>query len=65
MYVMSNFQHPGDWEVKTVTTNGVTDTTGLHAKVFTTLEPLIHASYEGGYGAAVGYITGLPPTAKA
>ena len=29
MYVMSNFQHPGDWEVKTVTTNGVTDTTGL------------------------------------
>ena len=65
MYVMSNFQHPGDWEVKTVTTNGVTDTTGLHAKVFTTLEPLINASYEGGYGAAVGYITGLPPTAKA
>ncbi|WP_079420537.1 PhoX family protein [Thiomonas intermedia] len=65
MYVMSNFQHPGDWEIKTVTSNGVTDTTGLHAKVFSTLEPLINASYEGGYGAAVGYITGLPPTAKA
>lgn len=65
MYVMSNFQHPGDWEIKTVTSNGVTDTTGLHAKVFTTLEPLINANYEDGYGAAVGYITGLPATAKA
>ena len=65
MYVMSNFQHPGDWEIKTVTTNGVTDTTGLHAKVFQTLEPLIDKNYLGGYGAAVGYITGLPPTAKA
>ncbi|CDW94219.1 MULTISPECIES: PhoX family phosphatase [unclassified Thiomonas] len=64
MYVMSNFQHPGDWEIKTVTANGVTNTTGLHAKVFQTLEPLIDKNYENGYGAAVGYITGLPQTTK-
>lgn len=64
-YVMSNFQHAGDWEVKTVTTNGVTDTAGLHAKVFQQLEPLINQNYLDGYGAAVGYITGLPQTAKA
>lgn len=64
MYVMSNFQHPGDWEIKTQTTNGVSVTTGLHANVYQTLEPLINKNYEGGYGAAVGYLTGLPQTAK-
>lgn len=63
-YVMSNFQHPGDWEIKTTTTNGVSTTTGLHAKVHQQLEPLINQNYLGGYGAAVGYITGLPQTAK-
>jgi hypothetical protein len=64
MYVMSNFQHAGDWEVRTVTSNGVTNTTGLHAKVFQTLEPLIDKNYENGFGAAVGYITGLPQNTK-
>ncbi len=64
MYVMSNFQHAGDWEIRTVTANGVTNTTGLHAKVFQTLEPLIDKNYENGYGAAVGYITGMPQTTK-
>lgn len=64
IYVMSNFQHAGDWEVRTVTTNGVTNTTGLHAQVFQQLEPLIDKNYLGGYGAAVGYITGMPQTTK-
>ena len=63
-YVMSNFQHPGDWEVKTATSNGVTTATGLHAKVYQQLEPLINQNYLGGYGAAVGYVTGLPQTVK-
>ena len=47
-YIMSNFQHPGDWS-KT-----------LHAKVQTTLDPLIRANYRDRYGAAVGYLTGFP-----
>jgi secreted PhoX family phosphatase len=47
-YIMSNFQHPGDWE------------TALHGKVQATLDPLIRANYRDRYGAAVGYITGFP-----
>ncbi|XZG69682.1 PhoX family protein [Chitinibacteraceae bacterium HSL-7] len=46
-YIMSNFQHAGDWE-------------SIHAGVKTTLDPLIKANYNDGYGAAVGYLTGLP-----
>ncbi|MEO5932836.1 MAG: alkaline phosphatase PhoX, partial [Duganella sp.] len=47
-YIMSNFQHPGDWEA------------ALHGKVQATLDPLIRANYRDRYGAAVGYLTGLP-----
>jgi len=46
-YVMSNFQHPGDWE-------------SIHAVVEGTLDPLIRANYDDRYGAAVGYLTGMP-----
>ena len=47
-YVMSNYQHPGDWEK------------GLHDKVKDTLQPLIDARYRGRRSAAVGYIEGMP-----
>jgi hypothetical protein len=47
-YIMSNFQHAGDWDAT------------LHAKVQTTLDPLIRANYRDRYGAAVGYLTGFP-----
>jgi secreted PhoX family phosphatase len=47
-YIMSNFQHPGDWE------------TPLHDKVKATLDPLIRANYKDRFGASVGYLTGLP-----
>jgi hypothetical protein len=43
-YVMSNFQHPGDWEK-------------FHAKVKDTLDPLVRANYKDRFGAAVGYLT--------
>ena len=47
-YIMSNAQHPGDWE------------SPLHDKVKDILDPYIKANYKGGYGSAVGYITGMP-----
>ncbi|MFT3801112.1 MAG: DUF839 domain-containing protein [Burkholderiaceae bacterium] len=50
-YIMSNFQHPGDWS-------------SLHAKVKDTLDPLIDANYKGKFGAAVGYLTGAPQAVK-
>lgn len=53
VYIMSNFQHPGDWE------------TPLHDVVQPTLDPLVRANYKERYGASVGYITGLPQTAQA
>ncbi len=46
-YIMSNFQHAGDW-------------TGIHGKVKATLEPLIKAQYKDKFGAAVGYLTASP-----
>jgi hypothetical protein len=48
-YIMSNFQHAGDWE-------------GLHDKVKDTLDPLVRANYKDRFGATVGYLTGLPQT---
>lgn len=45
-YITSNFQHAADW-------------TGLHAKVRPTLEPLVKANYKDGFGASVGYLTGV------
>lgn len=44
-YIMSNFQHAGDWG-------------SIHANVKTTLDPLIRANYKDKFGAAVGYLTG-------
>jgi secreted PhoX family phosphatase len=44
-YIMSNFQHAGDWG-------------SVHANVKTTLDPLIRANYKDKFGAAVGYLTG-------
>ncbi|WP_277182732.1 PhoX family phosphatase [Caballeronia sp. BR00000012568055] len=43
-YIMSNFQHAGDWG-------------SVHAKVQTTLDPLVRANYKDRFGAAVGYLT--------
>jgi secreted PhoX family phosphatase len=51
-YIMSNFQHPGDWE------------SPLHDKVKATLDPLVRNSYKDRFGASVGYLTGLPQTTK-
>ncbi|WUR12629.1 DUF839 domain-containing protein [[Empedobacter] haloabium] len=56
-YIMSNFQHAGDWDVSKDASGNLK---GLHAKVANTLDPLIKANYRDGYGAAVGYLTGLP-----
>ena len=47
-YVMSNFQHPGDWE------------SPLHDVVKTTLDPLVKANYNARFSAAVGYLTAAP-----
>ncbi|CAM5777778.1 PhoX family protein [Ottowia pentelensis] len=44
-YIMSNFQHAGDWG-------------GIHNVVKDQLDPLIKANYKGKFGAAVGYLTG-------
>ena len=46
-YIMSNFQHAGDWG-------------GIHSTVKATLDPLIKANYNGKFGAAVGYLTATP-----
>ncbi|MGO4304984.1 PhoX family protein [Cupriavidus sp. RAF12] len=51
-YIMSNFQHPGDWEA------------GLHDKVKPTLDPLIRANYKDRFGAAVGYLTATPSSIR-
>jgi len=51
-YVMSNFQHAGDWE------------SPLHDKVKSTLDPLVRAHYKDRFGAAVGYLTATPAQMK-
>jgi hypothetical protein len=43
-YIMSNFQHAGDWG-------------SIHNVVKATLDPLIKANYKDKSGAAVGYLT--------
>lgn len=50
-YIMSNFQHAGEWG-------------GIHSKVKTTLDPLIRANYRNKSGAAVGYLTAEPVALK-
>ncbi|SMF70069.1 hypothetical protein SAMN06295900_11623 [Trinickia caryophylli] len=44
-YIMSNFQHAGDWE------------SPLHDKVKATLDPLVRANYKDRFGSSVGYLT--------
>ncbi len=44
-YIMSNFQHAGDW------------IPSLHGKVQPTLDPLVRANYKDRFGACVGYLT--------
>jgi len=44
-YIMSNFQHVGDWG-------------GIHNVVKSTLDPLVRANYKDKFGSAVGYLTG-------
>jgi len=51
-YIMSNFQHAGDWE------------TPLHDKVKPTLDPLVQANYKDEFGASVGYLTADPTSVK-
>jgi secreted PhoX family phosphatase len=44
-YIMSNFQHAGDWE------------SPVHDKVKATLDALVRANYKDRFGATVGYLT--------
>ncbi|MBP8297107.1 MAG: DUF839 domain-containing protein [Burkholderiales bacterium] len=46
-YIMSNFQHPGDWG-------------SIHKVVKDQLDPLIDTNYKNKFGAAVGYLTATP-----
>jgi uncharacterized protein len=57
-YIMSNFQHAGDWELIKDTAGNVTG--GLHSKVVAVLDPLVRANYADRFGAAVGYLSGIP-----
>ena len=50
-YIMSNFQHAGDWEK-------------LHSVVQPALDPIIRANYKDRYGAAVGYLTAQASSIK-
>jgi len=50
-YIMSNFQHAGDWG-------------SIHKGVKATLEPLLNANYKDRFGAAVGYLTATPAQMK-
>ncbi|WP_454766770.1 PhoX family protein [Cupriavidus campinensis] len=51
-YIMSNFQHPGEF------------VSAMPAGVKTTLDPLVRANYKDKFGAAVGYLTGDPTSVK-
>ena len=50
-YIMSNFQHAGDWG-------------SIHGNVKATLDSLINANYKNKFGAAVGYLTAEPTQPK-
>ncbi|KXU90160.1 alkaline phosphatase [Paraburkholderia monticola] len=50
-YIMSNFQHAGDWAA-------------VHSKVQTVLDPLVRANYRDRFGAAIGYLTADPTSIK-
>ncbi|ABD69745.1 Twin-arginine translocation pathway signal [Rhodoferax ferrireducens T118] len=46
-YIMSNFQHAGDW-------------TAIHSVVKVGADPLINANWNNKKSAAIGYLSGLP-----
>ena len=46
-YIMSNFQHPGDWG-------------SIHSIISAGVDPLINANWNNKKSSAVGYISGLP-----
>jgi hypothetical protein len=48
-YITSSFQHTADWHP-------------VHATVRPVLEPLVNARYRDGFGASVGYLTGVKIT---
>jgi uncharacterized protein len=50
-YIMSNFQHAGDW-------------LPIHTNLKAALDPLINANYKAKFGAAVGYLTATPMQVK-
>ena len=51
-YIMSNFQHAGDWG-------------SIHSSTLrTTLDPLLKSNYKDKFGAAVGYLTASPSQMK-
>ena len=60
-YILSNFQHAGDWELIKDNTGAITG--GLHAKVYEHLDSLVKANYKDRKGAAVGYLAGFPSAA--
>ncbi|AXI04507.1 PhoX family protein [Aquirhabdus parva] len=62
-YITANFQHVGDWGIVTDPSTGLV-TSGLHAKVYSTLDPLVKANYNGKYSSAVGYLTASPQAIK-
>jgi len=51
-YIMSNFQHPGEW------------LKALHGKVQPTLDPLVRTNYRDRFGGGVGYLTADPTGLK-
>ncbi|HEY5799530.1 MAG TPA: alkaline phosphatase PhoX, partial [Burkholderiaceae bacterium] len=50
-YIMSNFQHAGDWKK-------------VHSVVRNDLDPLVRANYKDRFGAVVGYLTAGPGAIK-
>lgn len=53
-YLMSNFQHAGDWA------SSKPAKPSIHDIIKTTVEPLINAHWNNKKSAAVGYLSGLP-----
>lgn len=62
-YIMSNFQHAGDWKLKKDKQSGKIKG-GLHAVVYEQLDPLIDANYRDKFAASVGYLTGVSLAGK-
>lgn len=57
-YIVSHFQHAGDWELKRDDSGHVVG--GLHSGVFNVLDPMVKANYRDSRGASVGYLAFVP-----